>query len=184
MARRPAGGGRDGSPHRKIFSKMPMIRELELAPKFGLSRADLAVKRRQLVEGEHWLKEGRPKAIWWTQKGLDALGLVVGLPETPKAADSPAVAVGHRIPDDQIPRGPQNGLILEHGRPGWWTADEALVVSNVFANRKAILVEFEGKQVICRVKDATNFHPRMVIPVRRYGGIVLAARQPRFPGKW
>lgn len=184
VARRPAGGGRDGFPHRKIFSKMPMIRELELAPRFGLSRADLAVKRRQLVEGEHWLKEGRPKAIWWTQKGLDALGLAVGLPETPKAADAPAAAVGHRIPDDQIPRGPQNGLILEHGRPGWWTADEALVVSNVFANRKAILVEFEGKQVICRVKDATNFHPRMVIPVRKYGNIVLAARQPRFPGKW
>jgi uncharacterized Zn-finger protein len=57
-------------------------------------------------------------------------------------------------------------------------------VSNVFANRRAILVEFEGRQVICRVKDATNFHPRMVIPVRKYGNIVLAARQPRFPGKW
>lgn len=160
-----------------------MIRELELAPKFGLSRADLAVRRRELVEGEHWLKEGRPKAIWWTQKGLDALGLSLGLPEVTKVV--PAVPiVGHRIPDDKIPKLPQNGLILEHGRPGWWTADEALVVSNVFANRKAILVEFKGRQVICRVKDAGNFHPRMVIPVREYGNIVLAARQPRFPGKW
>lgn len=185
MARPPARRRRDGFHLPKIFPKMPMIRELELAPRFGLSRADLAVKRRQLVEGEHWLKEGRPKAIWWTQKGLDALGLVVGVPEAPKAPEAgQTAAVGHRIPDDQIPRGPQNGLILEHGRPGWWTADEALVVSNVFANRRAILVEFEGRQVICRVKDATNFHPRMVIPVRKYGNIVLAARQPRFPGKW
>jgi len=163
-----------------------MIRELELAPKFGLSRADLAVKRRQLVEGEHWVKEGRPKAIWWTQKGLDALGLAIGLPESPKEPDAPAPAavVGHRIPDDQIPRGAQNGLILTHGRPGWWTADEAVVVNNVFANRKAILVEFEGRQMICRVRDSRNFHPRMLIPVRRYGNIVLAARQPRWPGKW
>jgi hypothetical protein len=73
---------------------------------------------------------------------------------------------------------------LEHGRPGWWTKDEAKVLANKFANRKAISVEFEGKQTICRVKDSLNFQPNMIIPVRKYDGILTAARQPRFPGKW
>lgn len=75
-------------------------------------------------------------------------------------------------------------MILEHGRPAWWTADEAKVVANKFVNRKAIYVEFEGRNMICRVKDSLNFAAHMVIPVRRYDNILMAARQPRFPGKW
>ena len=117
------------------------------------------------------------------KKGNAKVLELLGVKTEAKVEVAPAPA-GHRIADERIPRGPQNGLILEHGRPGWWTADEALVVSNGFANRKAILVEFEGRQLICRVKDARNFVPRMLIPVRRYGEVVLAARQPRFPGKW
>ena len=162
-----------------------MIREIELSLQMGLTRVDLALRRKQLVEGEHWLREGRPKAIWWTQAGLDVLGVQAGL-ANPLKAESLVVApvVGHRIPDDEIPKLPQNGLILTHGRPGWWTPDEAVVKSNVFANRRAILVVFEGREIICRVKDATNFQPGMVIPVRRYETVVVAARQPRWPGKW
>lgn len=157
---------------------------MDLAPKLGLARPALAdLRKTKLRQGLHWEKLGRPAVVWYSEAGVARVLELLGV-KTEAKVEVAAPAAGHRIPDELIPRGPQNGLILEHGRPGWWTADEALVVSNGFANRRAILVEFEGRQVICRVKDARNFHPRMLIPVRRYGEVVLAARQPRFPGKW
>ena len=137
------------------------IREIELAIRVGMSRVEMGKLRRRLTQGEDWDYDGRPKSVWYTHAGE-----------------------GHRYPDHKIPKLPQNGLILEHGRPGWWTNDEAKVLANKFANRKAISVEFEGKMTICRVKDSLNFQPNMIIPVRKYDGILTAARQPRFPGKW
>lgn len=190
-----SGGGSATGPAPSKFS--PKCGERELAALIGLPQRKVAqIRRLKLEVGVDFEKLGRPAKVWYSDAGVErvrglvgvvsAVPVVSGLPPVPEVSpvlvDPPVL--GHRIPDDQIARLPQNGLILEHGRPGWWTEDEAVVVANSFANRKAILVEFEGRQVICRVKDATNFVPRMVIPVRRYENIVLAARQPRWPGKW
>ena len=176
-----AAGTPTGTPT-KNFS--PKCREMDLAPQLGLARPALAdLRKTKLRQGLHWEKLGRPAVVWYSEAGNARVLELLGVKTEAKVEVAPAPA-GHRIANEQIPRGPQNGLILKHGRPGWWTADEALVVSNGFANRKAILVEFAGRQLICRVKDARNFVPRMLIPVRRYGEVVLAARQPRFPGKW
>lgn len=180
---RGAGGISTGTPIEKFSPK----REIDFTLTLGLGRPALTkLRREKLQEGEHWYKEGRPAAVWLTDAGQRRLlGLIQAPPEAAESPRNEDVApAGHRYPDDQIPRLPQNGLILEHGRPGWWTPDEAKVVANKFANQKAILVEFEGRQVICRVKSAVPFQPGMIIPVRRYENIVLAARQPRFPGKW
>lgn len=181
------GGGATGTRPEKFSAK----RESSFAETLGLGRpAVTKLRRERLQEGEHWYKEGKPAAVWLTEAGQKRLLELIEAPQNavPEAVPSPSIEdpapAGHRYPDDEIPRGPQNGLILEHGRPGWWTADEARVVANKFANRMAILVDFEGRQVICRVKDSANFQPGMIIPVRRYENIVLAARQPRFPGKW
>ena len=177
----------DGSPHQTF---LPKIREFDLARELGVARAVLfAWRKTELTKGLHWDYQGRPTTVWHSEAGrrrvLELAGVAARSESRPESgAESQPESKGHRYSDDRIPRGPQNGLILEHGRPGWWTADEAMVLSNNFVNRKAILVEFEGKKVICRVKDAAAFAPAMIIPVRRYGNIVLAARQPRFPGKW
>jgi hypothetical protein len=163
---------------------------MDFADKTGLGRPALREMRQQhLVEGTDWWMTEKPKTVWLAESGRRKIFELIAAPEALAAAqESPRsedlAPAGHRYPDAEIPRLPQNGLIVEHGRPGWWTADEARVLQNKFANRRAILVEFEGRQVICRVKDSTNFQPGMVIPVRRYEGIVLAARQPRWPGKW
>lgn len=165
------------------------IREIELAIKVGMSRIEMGKLRGRLTKGDHWDYDGRPKSVWYTHAGVQAMERILG--EQPAEIKPVVVEIevfeeveGHRYPDDKIPKLPQNGLILEHGRPGWWTKDEAKVLANKFANRKAISVEFEGRQTICRVKDSLNFQPNMIIPVRKYDGILTAARQPRFPGKW
>ena len=165
------------------------IREIELANQVGLSRVEVKKLRARLTVDLHWGYEGRPRAVWYTAAGVSAFEALLG--EQPEAAApvpvqirAPEAGSGHRYADADIPRLPQNGLILEHGRPAWWTEDEAKVVANKFVNRKAIYVEFEGKKMICRVKDSLNFATHMVIPVRRYDNILMAARQPRFPGKW
>lgn len=182
VAQPPAAVGRDGSTPDKFFCKTA-IREADLAAQFGVARPVLSrLRLDKLREGVDWFFSAPPRRVMVTEAGVEALRGLLGLPKGEALAEQPAG--GHRIPDDQIPKGPQNGLLLEHGRPGWWTADEAVVLANGFANRRAILVEFAGRQVICRVRDARNFHPRMVIPVRPYGNIVVAARHPRFPGKW
>jgi hypothetical protein len=186
VASTPAPPDADGSPHHNFF---PKIREFDLARQLGVARSVLlGWRKNDLRQGTDWDYQGKPKTVWFSESGEKAALRLLGVAEQDRQEDRPnepqPAPAGHRYADDQIPRGPQNGLILEHGRPGWWTSDEAMVVANGFANRKAILVEFKGRQVICRVKDARNFTPRMVIPVREYGNIVLAARQPRFPGKW
>jgi len=174
----------DGYTPQQFF---PKIREFDLSRQLGVARSVMVGWRKnELRQGVDWEYQGKPKTVWYSEAGQLQVLKLVGVPKVVEAmkAESQPALTGHRYPDDRIPRGSQNGLILEHGRPGWWTADEAMVLSNGFVNRKAILVEFEGKKVICRVKDAAAFAPAMIIPVRRYGNIVLAARQPRFPGKW
>jgi hypothetical protein len=165
-------------------------REIDFAQKTGLGRPTLReMRQRHLVEGEDWWSEGRPKVVWLAESGRRKILELIAAPEAPAAAlESPRnedlPPAGHRYPDAEIPRLPQNGLILRRGRPGWWTADEAKVLQCRFANRRFILVDFEGRQVYCKVKDNSKFARGMVIPVRRDGNVVVSARQPREPGKW
>jgi hypothetical protein len=160
-----------------------MMREAELASKVGLPRIKLAeLRRKSLKEGQHWMYTPVPRTVVYLQAGIDRVVELIGAPALP--APQPPPASDGWLSYEAIPKLAANGLILTKGRPGWWTTEEAVVRSTAFANRKAILVHWRGRDVICRVKSASAFVVGQVIPVRPYQNIVLAARQPRWPGKW
>lgn len=192
------GGGSDrqenetatGTTPQNFFPKRTSdVREIDLVPQLGVTRAELVrIRREHLTEVEDWYYTAkRPKVVMLTPAGLGKVMFVLGA-KTAHVAINPAPAPlelrNAWFNDAQVPRIPANGLILTKGRPGWWTREEAIVKQTAFANRKAIYVEWRGKPTICRVKDAGGFVVGQVIPVREYGSILLAARQPRWPGKW
>lgn len=160
--------------------------EVELAEKLGVAKRVLAETRMtKLVDGVDWHYSGAPRRVWYSEGGVKAAMAAIGLETAVVVAPEPVVAGGKRwLTKEEIPAGPQNGLVLEHGRPGWWTEEECVVISNTFANRRSIWVRHNGGEKICRVRDAKNFVPRMLIPCRPYGNVVVAARHPRWPGKW
>lgn len=195
------GGGGGGSdrqenetatgPHPENFfpKRTSDTREIDLVPQLGVTRAELVrIRREHLTEVEDWYYTAkRPKVVMLTEKGLGRVMLILGAQLQAVARPAPPAPLELRnawFNDAQVPRIPANGLILTKGRPGWWTREEAIVKQTAFANRKAIYVEWRGKPTICRVKDAGGFVVGQVIPVREYGSILLAARQPRWPGKW
>ena len=157
-----------------------VIREIELCVKIGLPRP-VVTKMRQtnLVEGVDWFYSARPKAVCYTEDGMAKMEKLISV-EIP--AEAPVVQKW--LANGMIPKISANGLILTKGRPGWWTDEEAVVIGNAFANRKAIRVRWNDREVICRVKNAVGFAIGMVIPVRAYEHILVSARQPRAPGRW
>lgn len=150
---------------------------------YGISRPDLAkIRRSRLIQGEDWGYTPAPRKVFYTPAGVKKACDALEIRGEPLKAPDPVQ--NEWLPLDAIPKGNANGLILTKGRPGWWTPHEAIVKANAFSNRKAILVRWRDRDVICRVRSADNFAVGMVIPVREYGNILVAARHPRWLGKW
>jgi hypothetical protein len=160
------------------------ISEKQLARDLGLGQPELAKRRiAKLIKGEHWDYKGMPKQTFYHSSGVDAMKLMLNIDITPKEpVVEPIEPKVIRV--KEIPKIKANTMIATHGRPGWWTNQEAIVFANKFANKRMILVEYEGKRVPCKVKASHNFISGMVIPVRQYDNILVAARHPRFAGIW
>lgn len=163
-----------------------MTLEMEIYVQLGVARPEVVrIRREKMERGRHWDYTKPPRKVFFTDLGLEVLQRELGAPNAiPAAPEPPAPESHYWFPESEIPKIPANGLILTKGRPGWWTAEEALVRQTAFVNRKAILVRHCGSDKICRVREASRFVVGQVIPVRPYGNIVVSARQPRFQGKW
>lgn len=190
-----AGAAADGNVNPSTFTKcdeavgmMSDVRETELVRLLGIARPELVrLRRANLRENLDWYYTKPPRTVMITPNGRQAISRLLDLGEAiPAEAGVPQQTVRPSgwLADEDIPKNQSNGLILAKGRPGWWTDEEAIVRQTAFVNRKAIFVEWRGKRTICRVKNASAFVVGQVIPVRRYDNILLAARQPRWPGKW
>ena len=162
-----------------------IVREIELAIKFGLARPELArLRKEHLAEGEHWMYTSAPKTVVYVQAGVDRVAELLAL----KTGDAPVVeapsGLNNWLPDEAVPKIRPNRLILARGRPAWWSPIEGVVRSSRFVNRKAILISVSGRDVVCRVKDASHYPVGMVIPLRPYDNIYVAARLPKYRGQW
>lgn len=159
------------------------VLERNLCVMYGVSRPAMAeIRRSRLVQGEDWGYTPAPRKVFYTPAGVKKICDALEIRGEP--LEAPAPAQNDWLPLEAIPKGNSNGLILTKGRPGWWTPQEAIVKANAFVNRGAILVNWKGRDVICRVRRSENFAVGMVIPVRQYGNILVAARHPRWLGKW
>lgn len=133
----------------------------------GLSKAALRAYREDpgFLEGKHWFRKPRngPKSMWpvvWTDEGVKQLGDVVGFePEQVEA-------------------------MKEVEQPKQVEA----VVRQKYANPRVIrcdLVRDKGvESVMVFVRDSRNFVPGMKVPLRSDGSRWVAAKHPRFGGKW
>jgi hypothetical protein len=132
----------------------------------GLTKNDLRAQRKVLQEGLHWYRKPRnvDKRYWpivWTQAGLDSLCKVAGI-------DNPDLE--QELSEVEPPR------------------EVFGVVKSKFRNPRLIrcVVEMGGKgeEVMVLVRDSKNFVVGMKVPLRSDGQRWVAAKHPRFGGKW
>jgi len=134
--------------------------EREICEKLGLSREQLLEVRRMFTENEHWSKvpSKRQQKYWdvvWTEEGLAKLMAQFGFDE--KEAEV-------------IKEEP---LFKAEGK-----------VVGKYGNKRLIMVEVGGKNQPVLVRDSDYFVIGMTLPLRRDGERLVAARHPRFPGRW
>lgn len=131
----------------------------------GLSRPEMMEWRGRLEEGKHWVRipSNKPQKLWaigWTEAGVAALGAGAGLEglrdDLEKGLEKPKEVIG--------------------------------VVRGKFRNKRIILCEIEqGKGKVeanVLVRDSANFVVGMRVPLRSDGGRWVAAKHPRFGGRW
>jgi hypothetical protein len=131
----------------------------------GLSRGEMMEWRGRLEEGKHWVRipSNKPQKLWaigWTEAGVAALGAGVGMEELredlEKGLEKPKEVIG--------------------------------VVKGKFKNNRVILCEIDyekGKvEANVLVRDSKNFVVGMRVPLRSDGGRWVAAKHPRFGGRW
>lgn len=141
------------------------IKEAEVMRLTGLSKLEMKEWRGKLEEGKHWVRipSNRPKKLWavgWTEAGVAALGEGAGLGEL----------------KEDLERG------LEKPKEIFG------VVKGKFKNPRIILCEIEYDKVKVEanvlVRDSRNFVAGMRVPLRSDGGRWVAAKHPRFGGRW
>jgi hypothetical protein len=158
------------------------VREIDLTRELGIGRKEVQAVRDAagLVKGIDWDKVGKPATICLTDHAAltirSRIGQGVVEPETAKAASDGVKAV-------MTPNVAANAMILKHGRPPWWTKDEATVIKK-WTNPSVVEVDFGGVRKTCRVRDSSLIQIGMVIPVREYGNALVIARSPRAAGRW
>ena len=132
----------------------------------GISKQQMRGIRKQLSEGAHWYRKPSkgPKTLWpvyWTRIGIDNLCLLAGVDNPELEQELAAVE-----PPKQV---------------------EGIVKAK-FANPRIIacdIVRDKGyERVNVLVKDSKNFVIGMTVPLRSDGGRWIAAKHPRFGGKW
>jgi hypothetical protein len=134
--------------------------EREICEKLGLSREQLLEVRRMFTENEHWSKipSKRQQKYWdvvWTEEGLAKLMAQFGFNETETVV---------------IKNEP---LFKSEGK-----------VVGKYGNKRLIMVDVGGKNQPVLVRDSDYFAVGMTVPLRRDGERLVAARHPRFPGRW
>ena len=132
----------------------------------GLNRNDLKGLRETALEGKHWLRKPRngPKHLWpifWTKEGIEFVRGKTGI----------EAEVVEELKEAVVEEKPKTG-----------------VVKGKFRNQRIILCEIEDgkskKQVNVLVRDSKNFVVGMVVPLRSDGQRWVAAKHPRFGGRW
>lgn len=132
----------------------------------GISKQQMRGIRKKLSEGAHWFRKPSkgPKTLWpvyWTRIGVDNLCLMAGVDNPELEQELAAVE-----PPKQV---------------------EGIVKAK-FINPRIIgcdIVRDKGyERVNVLVKDSKNFVIGMVVPLRADGARWVAAKHPRFGGKW
>lgn len=132
----------------------------------GISKQEIRVVRKKMSEGAHWFRRPSkgPKNLWpifWTQLGLDCLCLQFGITDPD---------VEKELAEVEPPRKVEG------------------IVKAKFANPRIIacdIIRDKGyERVNVLVKDSRNFVIGMVVPLRGDGGRWVAAKHPRFGGRW
>ena len=143
-----------------------IYKETEVIRLTGLNRNDLKVLREEALEGKHWLRKPRngPKHLWpifWTKEGIEFVRGKTGI----------EAEVVEELKEAVVEEKPKTG-----------------VVKGKFRNQRIILCEIEDgkskKQVNVLVRDSKNFVVGMVVPLRSDGVRWVAAKHPRFGGRW
>lgn len=141
-------------------------KESEVGRLTGLSRAEIKELRSGASEGKHWIRKPKngPKVAWpylWTKEGIEYIKGKAGLEEE----------VVQSLEEAKADTAPRTG-----------------VVKGKFRNTRIILCEIEEgkakKQVNVLVRDSKNFVVGMVVPLRSDGQRWVAAKHPRFGGRW
>ena len=132
----------------------------------GIMKQQMRDIRKKLEEGAHWYRKPSkgPKNLWpvyWTQVGVDNLCLIAGV-------DNPDLE--RELAEVEPPKQVEG------------------VVKAKFANPRIIacdIVRDKGyERVNVLVKDSKNFVIGMLIPLRSDGKMWIAAKHPRFGGRW
>lgn len=140
--------------------------ESDLIRVTGLSKQQMRGCRKEMPEGAYWYRKPSkgPKNLWpiyWTRQGVDSLVLVSGI-------DS--LALDKDLAELEPPKQVEG------------------IVKAKFANPRIIacdIVRDKGyERVNVLVKDSRNFIIGMVVPLRADGARWVAAKHPRFGGKW
>lgn len=143
-----------------------IYKETEVIRLTGLNRNDLKGLRETALEGKHWLRKPRngPKHLWpifWTKEGIEFVRGKTGI----------EAEVVEELKEAVVEEKPKTG-----------------VVKGKFRNQRIILCEIEDgkskKQVNVLVRDSKNFVVGMVVPLRSDGVRWVAAKHPRFGGRW
>lgn len=132
----------------------------------GIMKQQMRDIRKKLQEGAHWFRKPSkgPKNLWpvyWTQVGVDNLCLIAGV-------DNPDLE--KELAEVEPPKQVEG------------------IVRAKFANPRIIacdIVRDKGyERVNVLVKDSRNFVLGMVVPLRSDGKMWIAAKHPRFGGRW
>lgn len=142
-----------------------IIKEAEVIRLTGLSKEEMKSWREILEEGKCWVRipSNRPKKLWaigWTELGVEALSKGANLGELQgdldRSLEKPKEVFG--------------------------------IVKGKFRNNRIILCDVEYDKVKVEanvlVKDSRNFVVGMRVPLRSDGGRWVAAKHPRFGGRW
>lgn len=150
---------------RSFGMDIKIIKEAEVIRLTGLSKDEMKEWRSRLEEGKHWVRvpSNRPKKLWaisWTEAGVGALS---------KGAD-----LGELQADlDKNLEKPKEFFGIVKGK---------------FTNKRIILCDVEYDKVKIEanvlVRDSRNFVVGMRVPLRSDGGRWVAAKHPRFGGRW
>lgn len=140
-----------------------MTPESSLPDVIGVSRKHLVEFRKECFEGVDWVYEPsrRRKSLWrvlWTQAGM--------------------MKVRAHFKLEPVEVQEMEKMAGEVKRE--W---DAVVVSKV-RNPRILMCRVDGEDVKVLVRDNSKFLPGMRVPLRKDAGRWVAARHPRFGGKW
>lgn len=140
--------------------------ESDLVRVTGINKAQMRELRRELQEGAHWFRKPSkgPKTMWpvfWTQAGVDSLCVKAGVDNPALEAELAAVEPPKKV----------EGIVRAK------YANTRIIACDIIRDKG-----YERVQVL--VRDSRNFVIGMVVPLRADGSRWVAAKHPRFGGRW